>query len=55
MADELKELIRNKPFTQIGKDYGVSDNTIRKRCKQYGLPCKSLVIKKMTDNEWKIV
>src|SRR5699024_4240594 len=23
--EELKELIRNKPFTQIGKIYGVSD------------------------------
>ena len=33
-------LIKNKTFVQIGKDYGVSDNTIRKWCKGYGLPYK---------------
>lgn len=35
---QLIELILNKPFLQIGKDYGVSDNAVRKWCKYEGLP-----------------
>lgn len=35
--DELIELTKTTPFTQIGKMYGVSDNTIRKWCNKYGL------------------
>ena len=38
--DELLELIKVKPFTQIAKIYGVCDNTIRKWCKGYNLPYK---------------
>ena len=36
--EELFELIKTKPFTTIGEMYGVKDNTIRKWCKNYGLP-----------------
>lgn len=36
--EELLRLILTKPFTQIGKDYGVSDNAVRKWCKRYELP-----------------
>lgn len=36
--DELLELILSKTFTEIGKMYGVTDNTIRKWCKGYNLP-----------------
>ena len=36
--EELLELILSKPFTVIGDMYGVKDNTIRKWCKNYGLP-----------------
>lgn len=36
--DELLYLIQTKPFTVIGRMYGVSDNTIRKWCKNMGLP-----------------
>ena len=35
---ELFELIKTKPFTEIGRMYGVTDNTIRKWCKNMGLP-----------------
>lgn len=35
---ELLELIQNNPFTIIGNMYNVTDNTIRKWCKNYGLP-----------------
>lgn len=36
--EELTKLILTKPFLQIGKDFGVSDNAIRKWCKSYDLP-----------------
>ena len=48
----LKQEIRNKSFTQIGKEQGVSDNAIRKWCKLYNLPSKSSEIKKYSDEEW---
>ena len=36
--EELFDLIQTKPFTEIGRMYGVSDNAIRKWCKNMGLP-----------------
>ena len=36
--EELLYLIQTKPFTEIGRMYGVSDNAIRKWCKNMGLP-----------------
>lgn len=48
----LKSLIRNNSFTNIGKMYDVSDNAIRKWCKNYKLPFRSTEIKKYTDEEW---
>jgi hypothetical protein len=36
--DELLKLIMTKPFTEIGRMYGVTDNAIRKWCKSMGLP-----------------
>ena len=51
----LKQEIRNKPFTTIAKEQGVSDNTIRKWCKKYNLPYKSSEIKEYTDDEWKLI
>lgn len=50
--DELKDLIRNKPFTQIGQQFGVSDNAIRKWCDKFGLPRKASEIKKYSDEDW---
>lgn len=35
--EELKQLIRTTSFLQIGKQFDVSDNTIRKWCKKHGL------------------
>ena len=51
--EELKHLIRIMPFLQIGKKYGVSDNAIRKWCKNCQLPSSSREIKKYSDEEWK--
>lgn len=36
----LEKMIKQKPFSQIGKDFGVTDNTIRKWCKKYGIDTK---------------
>lgn len=48
----LKDKIRVQSFIQIGKEYGVSDNTIRKWCKLYGLPSHSHIIRSLSDEEW---
>lgn len=53
--EELKELIRTMPFLQIGKKFGVSDNTIRKWCDAYSLPRKVIEIKKYSNEEWAII
>lgn len=49
---ELKDLIRNTPFTQIALQFNVSDNAIRKWCKFYSLPYRTREIKQIADNEW---
>lgn len=49
---ELKKRIREKPFTSIGKEFRVSDNTIRKWCKKYNLPFQSRKIKEYSDSQW---
>lgn len=53
--EELKELIRTTPFTKIGEQFGVSDNSIRKWCDKYSLPRKATEIKRMSDEEWEKV
>lgn len=50
--DILKNLIRTTPFVQIGNKYGVTDNAVRKWCKNYNLPFKVSEIKKYSDFEW---
>ena len=50
--EDLKHLIRTTPFLTIGKQFGVSDNAIRKWCDKYKLPRKVSEIKKYTDEEW---
>ena len=50
--EKLKELIRSKSFVQIGKDFGVTDNAVRKWCKYYGLPFRVIDIKSISDEDW---
>lgn len=50
--EELKNLIRTKPFTQIGAMFSVTDNAIRKWCNKFNLPCKVSEIKQYSDEEW---
>lgn len=45
--EELFEMVKNKPFTVIGKEYGVSDKAIVKWCKYYDLPYRRKDIKSM--------
>lgn len=51
----LKNKIRNQSFLSIGKEYGVTDNAIRRWCKQYQLPFKVKDIKYYTNEEWLLV
>lgn len=51
----LKALIRTTSFTTIGKQYGVSDNAIRKWCNFYNLPSKKSEIKKIDDTQWALI
>ena len=50
--ETLKNLIRNKTFIDIGKQYNVRDNTIRKWCKKVNLPTKRTEINNYSDEEW---
>lgn len=50
--EELKNLIRTLPFTEIAKIYNVTDNAIRKWCDYEKLPRRKTDIKKYTDEEW---
>lgn len=50
--EELKEKIRTQSFLSIGREYGVTDNAIRKWCILEGLPKKKTEINQYTDEEW---
>lgn len=50
--EELKELIRTIPFTQIGKMFNITDNAVRKWCIKYNLPSKKKEIKALSNEEW---
>ena len=45
--EQLLELILSKSFLEIGRMYGVTDNTIRKWCKAYGLPYRKKELKEL--------
>lgn len=50
--ETLKNLIRNTSFLEIGRQFGVSDNAVRKWCDGYNLPRKATEIKKYPKEEW---
>lgn len=50
--EDLKQLIRTTPFTTIGKQYGVTDNAVRKWCDKYNLPRHVKEIKSYSFDEW---
>lgn len=49
--EELLELIKTTSFVQIGKMYGVTDNAVRKWCKDYSLPYQLKNIKPLRNSE----
>lgn len=53
--EELKDKIRTQSFLSIGKEYGVSDNAIRKWCVEYQLPKTKKDIKNYSDEEWFLI
>lgn len=53
--EELKNLIRNNSMLQVGKKFGVTDNTIRKWCKAVNLPSKKKEIDNYSDEEWRLI
>ena len=50
--EELKDLVRNLSFVEIGRQFQVSDNAVRKWCDSYNLPRKKTDIAKYSDAEW---
>ena len=53
--EELKILIRNKSFVEIGKMFKVSDNSIRRWCDEYSLPRTKTEIKSYSEKEWALI
>ena len=53
--EELKKLIRTSSFLQIGRDFNVSDNAIRKWCKKYNLPSTKKEINSYSEEEWNLI
>lgn len=53
--EELKFLIRTKPFTQIANDYGVTDNAIRKWCDAEKLPRTKKEINSYSEQDWNLL
>lgn len=51
--EELKNLIREKSFVEIGRNYNVTDNAIRKWCISENLPSRKSEIKKYSEEEWR--
>lgn len=44
-AEVLSNLVKSTSMIQIGKKFGVTDNTIRKWCKSYGINFKKVVLR----------
>ena len=53
--EELKNLIRTTSFIQIGKQFKVSDNAIRKWCLKFNLPKTKKEINSYSNKEWELI
>lgn len=53
--EELKKLIREKNFLTLGKEFNVSDNTIRNWCESYNLPKRAKEIRLIKDQDWELL
>ena len=52
---ELKNLIRTIPFTQIAKQFNITDNGVRKWCKHFSLPSTKKDINSYSNEEWDLI
>ena len=52
---ELKKMIREKPFTEVGKYYKVNEKTVRRWCKKLNLPSTKADINSYSDEEWELI
>lgn len=50
--EDLKLKIRNSSFVSIAREYGVSDNAVRKWCDKYQLPRQKRVINLLPNDQW---
>lgn len=50
--EELKKMIRNTTFAELGRTFEVSDNAIRKWCDFYSLPRKKQIINTYSEEDW---
>ena len=50
--ETLKELLKTKSFVAIGREYGVTDNAVRKWCISYNLPSKTSDIRNSQELDW---
>ena len=53
--EELKKMIRTISFSQLGRQFGVTDNAIRKWCDFYNLPRTKKEINKISDEDWELI
>ena len=53
--EELKQMIRTISFEQLGRNFGVDGNAIRKWCDAYKLPRRKYDIKQYSDEEWNLI
>ena len=53
--DDLKTLIRTTSFEEIGRQFKVSGNAIKKWCDKYNLPRTKKEIKQYSNNDWDIL
>lgn len=51
--EELKNKIRKKTFVEIGREYEISDNAVRKWCDKFNLPRTKKEINSYSEEEWK--
>ena len=53
--EDFKKMIRTTSFLQLGRNFGVSDNSIRKWCDFYNLPRNKREIDKIPDEDWELI
>lgn len=50
--NELKCLIRKFSFEEIGRQFNITGNAVKKKCKSYNLPYQKFIINSISDSDW---